>query len=307
MSEPLTYSAHGKFLITGEYVVLDHVPALAIPLKLDQHLKIIPRTDGTITWKSYDVDGSLWFETSFTEDQFLDKNHQDFSSPIEEKLFELLRYALHLNPKAREKVQGGFNAITTLDFNRTYGMGTSSTLVSLIAQWLECDPYALQFECFGGSGYDIACATAHQPLIYKYHELLPEVETMDWIPVIKDQLFFVYLNRKQNSRDSIARFDKRFITPSLREELVTMPQLFMESSDSLAAFEEVIKRHEVIIGALIGLEPVQSRLFPDYSGAIKSLGGWGGDFVMVTGDVSSRQYFIDKGYDVIYGWDDLIL
>jgi len=242
MSEQFTYSAHGKFLITGEYVVLDHVPALAIPLKLDQYLKIIPRT-----------------------------------------------------------------AVTTLDFNRTYGMGTSSTLVSLIAQWLECDPYALQFECFGGSGYDIACATARQPLIYKYHELLPEVETVDWIPAIKDQLFFVYLNRKQNSRDSIARFDKRFITPSLREELITMPQQFMEASKSLAAFEEVTKRHEVIIGALIGLESVQSRLFPDYSGAIKSLGGWGGDFVMATGDVSSRQYFIDKGYDVIYGWDDLIL
>ncbi len=306
MSDQLTYSAHGKFLITCEYVVLDHVPALAVPLKLDQHLEITPRTDQQITWKSYDVDGSLWFESEFTVAQLTDLDHQVNGNAVLSKLFQLLRCAVTLSPVAVELIKNGFDAITTLDFDRTYGMGTSSTLVSLISQWLGCDAYALQFECFGGSGYDIACATANQPIIYNYHEVLPEVEMVDWSPAIIDQLFFVYLNRKQNSRDAMARFQKQYITPALREELVTMPQQFIDASNDLSQFETLMKRHESIIGALIDLEPVQSGLFPDYNGAIKSLGGWGGDFVMATGDVKSRRYFVDKGYDVVLEWDDLI-
>lgn len=301
------FTAHGKFLITGEYVVLDYVPALAIPLKVDQHLEIHSRNDKNGSWKSYDVDGSLWFQADFKVEQLLDDNHQSFTSHVEEKLFELLRYAIQLNSSAAEKLSQGFDAITTLDFNRTYGMGTSSTLVSLIAQWLECDPYALQFSCFGGSGYDIACATANQALIYKYHEILPEVQSVDWVPAINDQLFFVYLNRKQNSRESIARFDKTLITPSLREELVTMPQQFIHASNDLNAFEAIVKRHEAILGALIDLEPVQSRLFPNYSGAIKSLGGWGGDFMMCTGGAEERSYFKARGYDIVLEWDEVIL
>ena len=59
------------------------------------------------------------------------------------------------------------NITTKLTFPRAWGLGTSSTLISLIAQWAKCDPFELLFEAFGGSGYDIACATANSPISYQ--------------------------------------------------------------------------------------------------------------------------------------------
>lgn len=306
------FSAHGKFLITGEYAVLDNVPALAIPLKLNQHLEICPRDDHKFSWKSYDVDNSLWFNTVLnlellkTKDPVLNATLLNLDA-VTIKLIDILRKALELNSNAAVKMASGFNAITTLDFNRSFGMGTSSTLISLIAQWLECDVYALQFACFGGSGYDIACATAQSALIYNYNDAAPQVRLLDWNPAIKDSIFFVYLNRKQNSRDSIARFNKELLTTDLRKELSEMPQEFINSSSHLQEFHKTMRRHELIISSLIGLEPVQEKLFKDYTGAIKSLGGWGGDFVMCTGGIEERAYFKTRGYDVLLEWDDVVM
>ena len=115
------------------------------------------------------------------------------------------------------------------------------------------------------------------------------------------------LNRKQNSRDSIAQFDPALLTADLRLELSNMSNRFIEASNSLSDYNNAIVRHEEIIANLIGVQPVKEQLFPDFNGAIKSLGGWGGDYVMATGDVAARQYFIDKGYAKIHEWDDVVL
>lgn len=297
------YTAHGKFLITGEYAVLDNVPALAVPLKLNQYLEITDRDDQEITWKSYNSDGELWYQViTNVHDLYSDCINCD--NPITFKLSEILNTALHLTSN---KSLRGFDAVTTLDFDRKSGMGTSSTLISCIAQWLGCDPYQLQFKCFGGSGYDIACATAQKSIIYNYNNEEPFFKEVYFNPAIKEKLFFVYLNRKQNSRDSIAKFDKGLLTSSYREELSNMPNAFLDASDDLLMFEQCITRHEEIISAVVGIAPIKQQLFDDYQGAIKSLGGWGGDFVLATGGLEHRKYFKNKGYKIILEWDDAVL
>jgi len=165
----------------------------------------------------------------------------------------------------------------------------------------------LQFKCFGGSGYDIACAQANSAVIYNYNDSEPIAQEVNFNPSIKDQIFFVYLNRKQNSRDSIAQFDPALLTAELRLELSNMPNRFIEASNSLSDYNNAIVRHEEIISSLIGVKPVKEQLFSDFNGAIKSLGGWGGDFIMATGDAAARQYFIDKGYATIHEWNDVVL
>jgi mevalonate kinase len=298
-----TFSARGKFLITAEYAVLDNVTALAVPLKLQQYLKVMPRTDDKVSWKSYDDDGSLWFsiETDF------DKLFGDFvyDDPIASKLAQILRKATELNPGALSS--NGFNATTHLDFNRHSGMGTSSTLISLVSQWLDCNPYVLQFTCFGGSGYDIACATATQAITYNYNDAIPIVKPADFNPLIKEDLFFVYLNKKQNSRDSIARFDSTQLTDATRETLNEMPAQFQIAGSHLESWDALVEKHESLIGGLVGLSPAKDRLFPDFNGAIKSLGGWGGDFVLASGGMEERGYFMAKGYTTILEWDAVIL
>jgi hypothetical protein len=58
---------------------------------------------------------------------------------------------------------------------------------------------------------------------------------------------------------------------------------------------------------LIGQPPIKQRLFPDYNGAIKSLGAWGGDFILVSGTTHPEAYFNSKGYRTIFRYSDLIL
>lgn len=299
----MKFIAHGKFLITGEYAVLNNVPALAIPLKLNQHLEITPRDDQEITWKSFNSDGELWYQV-MTNVNDLYSDCINCNNPITFKLSEILNTALHLTSNTSLR---GFDAVMTLDFDRHSGMGTSSTLISCIAQWLKCDPYQLQFKCFGGSGYDVACAVANNPIIYKYNDGEPSVQNVHFTPAIKDQIFFVYLNRKQDSRDSIAQFNKELLSEDVRNELSNMPHRFIETANDLDAYNKTIHRHEDIISKLVGIETIKKQLFRDYTGAIKSLGGWGGDFVMATGDQKERLYFKNKGYDIIYEWDDVVL
>jgi hypothetical protein len=48
-------------------------------------------------------------------------------------------------------------------------------------------------------------------------------------------------------------------------------------------------------------------LFPDYSRAIKSLGAWGGDFVLATGNFNEMDYFKQKGFHTIISYHKMVL
>lgn len=298
----ITYYANGKFLLTGEYAVLDNVSALAMPLKLQQKLTVRPLDGQQVSWMSYDDSGELWFSLETTLSIFLgDYSYED---PVANKLSQIIKKAIQLNANAR--FNNGFAATTHLDFNRLSGMGTSSTLIYLVSQWLGCDPYKLQFACFGGSGYDIACAMSDRPIIYNYTTGQPTFKVVDFNPKIKDQLFFVYLNTKQNSRESIARFDGQLLTSHVRSVLNDMPSRFVDASSDLKLWDAVVHEHEAIIARLVSLSPVKERLFNDYKGSIKSLGGWGGDYVLASGGPDQRDYFKALGYTTILEWDAVV-
>jgi len=299
-----SFSAHGKFLLTGEYAVLDQVDALAIPLKLDQRLEIVPLATPVIQWTSYNADGTIWFEDSIPLEKVTDTRFKG-DTKVARKLIEILRTALHLT--GNENFSSGFQAVTRLDFDHKSGMGTSSTLISMVAAWLDCDPYKLQLECFGGSGYDIACAKATSAIIYNYNDGKPLVKPISYRPSFTENLFFIYLNQKQDSRESIASFNPQHLTDENRDILNEMPKKFLETEEDLEAFEKVISQHEHIIGDLIGVKPIKERLFPEYGGAIKSLGGWGGDYILATGTAAAMDYFKGKGYDQILRWDEVVL
>ena len=65
--------------------------------------------------------------------------------------------------------------------------------------------------------------------------------------------------------------------------------------------------HETIISKLINQKPIKDRLFSDYNGSIKSLGAWGGDFILVTSKDNPKSYFKNKGYKTIIPYKELIL
>ena len=65
-------------------------------------------------------------------------------------------------------------------------------------------------------------------------------------------------------------------------------------------FQTLMLAHENIISKLIGLQPVQQTKFSDYEGVVKSLGAWGGDFVLACGPKNSKAYFSAKGICSLY-------
>jgi mevalonate kinase len=244
-----TFRSNGKLLLTAEYVVLDGAKALAIPTKYGQSLMITENTTHNILWKSINELGEVWFEDEFLINnssrklKVKAKNYTDISK----RLIQILKAAHDLNPEFLNSKQG-YTITTQQDFNRLWGLGTSSTLINNIANWAKIDAYKLLEKTFSGSGYDIACAQNDTPITYllKFRQK-PLIETINFDPSFKSQLYFVYLNQKQNSRDGIAAFKKKGrIDVEIIANIYKLTEQ-MITCESLSAFEKLIITHEAII------------------------------------------------------------
>ncbi|MCH4824496.1 GYDIA family GHMP kinase [Gramella lutea] len=305
----LQFRSNGKLLITGEYAVLDGAKSLAVPTSKGQEMRVDQGEPNLIDWKGIDEKGDTWFQTQIRIDKgkfnIISTNNEPETAEIEKRLQQIFISAYQLNSKAF--LDNGYNITTVLDFNRKWGLGTSSTLISNLAQWLNIDPYKLLESSFGGSGYDIAVAGSQHPVSFQLTKNGPSSFTADFNPVFKDDLFFVYLNRKQNSREAIAHYKQQTIKN--REELVEKISGITEQvikSEHLAEFEMLLKAHETLISKAINLPRIKTQLFQDYPKLIKSLGGWGGDFIMATGREDEKEYFRRRGYNTIFNYSELI-
>jgi mevalonate kinase len=298
------FYSNGKLLITSEYGVLDGALALAIPTKYGQSLNISPSDATILHWQSLDEKEQVWFTATFDSKTFALKtcSNQDLAVT----LAHLLRETKALNPNFIAENQGA-KVTSQLTFPRNWGLGSSSTLINNLAQWANVNPYELLKRTFGGSGYDIACAQHHSPILYQLKDGHPLVEEITFDPPFKNRLYFVFLNQKQNSREAIANYRKQdFDKDALVKNLSHLTTLFLQTKH-IQEFESHLERHEEVLSKVLNIKPVKELLFPDYFGAIKSLGGWGGDFVMVTGNEKTPGYFKAKGFDVVIPFEDMIL
>ena len=198
---------------------------------------------------------------------------------------------------------------TKLTFSREFGLGSSSTMIANIAKWAKVDPYQLLWQSFKGSGYDLACATSNSALMYQLENSLAKVATVSFMPPFKNHLYFVYLNKKQNSKEGIAHYRA---LPSLKKDVainrVNVITETLLTCKALSEFNSLLDEHERLLSEVLQLPTVKSQLFADYKGMVKSLGAWGGDFVLVTvNDTADLNYFIDKGYETIFSFDEMLL
>jgi len=307
------YQAHGKFLLTGEYLVLKGALALALPLKLGQSMTVVETFQETsLQWNAYKPNGP-WFSAALNPET-LEIVHCDDPSKAE-KLSQILKAVRQLNPSAFE----GCPCVEThLDFNPDWGLGSSSTLISNLARWAKVDPYELLKLTFGGSGYDIACATADGPIYYqlpKVPELVegptPMIQSVDFNPPFADHLFFIYQGQKQNSSKEVKAFLEKADPEALQKDIEAVSEISrsLPKCETLDDFGLLMQCHERIISRCIGQEPVQKR-FPDFEGVLKSLGAWGGDFIMAATQWDENQvktYFKEQGLEIVFGYNELVL
>ncbi len=298
-----TFYSNGKLLLTGEYVVLDGALSLAIPTSFGQKLLVSPSEKNMLHWKSLDCNNTVWFEGKFKlKDGSLKAIRENKTSKT---LLKILQKALEMNP-AFLSTSEGWEVVTNLDFHTKWGLGSSSTLINNIAQWAKVDAFKLLEASFGGSGYDIAVAQHNVPVLYQKtneQSLVTEVE-LPW--TFTDQLFFVHLNRKQDSKKGIEQY--RAVTSAKKEGVTEISEITegICTVGSLSEFIELMQTHERIISRLTGLPMIKLLAFNDYPGLVKSLGAWGGDFILVTGNMSAMDYFRRKGYDTIISFSEMI-
>ena len=228
------------------------------------------------------------------------------SETIAETLQNILQEARKLNPDFLQ-TEKGFIVKTNLTFPQNWGLGSSSTLINNIASWANVNAFDLLWNAFSGSGYDIACAQNDSAIFYQLENKKPSVTEVNFSPTFTDDLFFVYLNQKQNSREGIKRYREKKQHIDKEIQLISEISKNMSTVNNLSDFEQLILEHENIISSIVELPKVKDRLFSDYSGEIKSLGAWGGDFVLATGNNESVDYFNTKGYSTVIPYKEMVL
>ena len=299
------YYSHGKFLLTGEYLVLKGALALALPLKFGQTMTVETVCTPSLQWNAYKPNGP-WFSVTMNPENLEIINSDD--QPKAEKLSEILKAVKQLNPAA---FKDGLCFETRLDFDPNWGFGSSSTLIANLARWANVNPYELLKLTFGGSGYDIACATAEQPIYYQLIDNQPNVEIIDFNPSFAEHLFFIYQGQKQSSSKEIKAFLEKTNPIDLQKDIEAVSEISraVPKCQSLEEFAMLMQCHERIIARCIGQEPVQKH-FPDFEGVLKSLGAWGGDFILAAtrwGENQVKEYFKGKGLEVVFGYKEIVL
>ncbi|HEY3373418.1 MAG TPA: GYDIA family GHMP kinase [Prolixibacteraceae bacterium] len=299
----LTYHANGKLLLCGEYFVLHGAKALALPLKLGQKLRVYHEdASKTILWKAFYKD-EVWFWCELNPDDFsvIDSSDRQKAATLS-KIFQVIQ-----TMKPRNLPIVGTRLETSLDAHPDWGFGSSSTLISLLSQWLRIDPFRLNQEIFNGSGFDIACATAGGPILYIQNQIAQRVD-LDY--PFAEQLLLVYSGKKKNTLPEVRSFlNQKKTTPYLIQEVSHLADEFARCRDQ-NIFNRLIREHEIMVGELIGQIPVKEQYFADFKGEVKSLGAWGGDFYLISGTQAFDEvkiYFENKGFSTIFKWTELIL
>jgi len=301
------FYSNGKLLLTSEYVVLEGIECLALPTKFGQSLTVKKNQSDEFNWLSYDNKNHIWFKEKYTINNRNSLLYHGEKNEISDTLLKIFNSIIKLN-KLIFNNNIGYDFISKLSFSKNWGLGSSSTLINNLANWAKVDPYELLKLTFGGSGYDIACANYNKPIQFSNLNNKISVNEVNFNPVFKENIFFIYLGEKQNTRDGIEKYrsKKNDLSDEIKKEFININQSLLKTNN-IKEFEKYLSRHEFLISNLIGLKPVKEKLFKDYEkGIVKSLGAWGGDFVLVTGTKADMQYFTKKGYKIIFNYPQLI-
>lgn len=299
---PSRFFSPGKFLLTSEYMVLDGALALAVPTVPGQELFVTEEqsAENQIVWNAFHSD-KLWLSVTvnFKNWEIISTNLPDSAAFV----LKLLKIIQQDSGKFRSGYSYSFK--TVLQFPADYGLGSSSTLINNLAQWAGMDPFSLNEAALGGSGYDIAVAQQKKAITYQLTEKGRSYLPVTYNPSFYSELLFVHLNRKQDSREGIRLYRSLEKNSSVIRFFSDLTEKII-AAETLSDFSKLMETHEHRLGCFLGLQPVKERLFPDIPVFVKSLGAWGGDFVLTSKFPGYETYFREKGFETLLGWEDLI-
>lgn len=264
-------------------------------------------TSSDLIWESLDMKGRSWFESTISLFDFsaITTSNQETSYYLQ----KLLKNAVRLNSEFLSQ-WNGFKIETQLEFPLDWGLGSSSTLIYLVAEWAEVNPLMLYFKTENGSGYDVACAFASGPVEYINSPDEVSYTEVDFNPKFKDQLYFVHLGQKKDSKQGIIEYLSAVKNKSAFVKSITKITEDIQNVNSISDFNALLDKHEEIVFQHTGFEKVKNLHFSDYWSSVKSLGAWGGDFVLATSDKgveATKAYFAQKGFNTVMTYKEIIL
>ena len=299
----MDYYSCGKLLITAEYLVLKGAKGLAMPTKYGQKLSIKKNRKKYIAWEAYTCDNEKWIDCKFDLNFKLLKSKKTKT----EFVYSLSKLLKNINLLSPGFAGEGLNISTNLEFKRNWGLGSSSTLINNVSNWLNINPYELLKKTYNGSGYDIAVANSKKSIFFQKKGDTNEITPARFSPPFKDNLFFIHLNKKVNSQKEVTKFLNQ--KNEYKDDILKINSLgeMLVKEKNQKIFNEMVKEHEEIISKIISKKPIQKVIFKDFCGQIKSLGSWGGDFILASGDTETPNYFSKKGYNIIIPFSEMKL
>ena len=298
----LIFKSHGKLLITGEYFILKGAKALCIPTIYYQSLKVNEIDENILKWKSFDNNKNLWLQA-----EFLLSDLTLLTKPTNEVLFlqKLLLNIKKFNSKLFN-LNIGYDIESSMNFNKEWGLGSSSTLISNLSKWAKIDPFDLLWSVSNGSGYDIASSIVNKPILYQLNNKKPEYSKIKFYPSFHENLFFIYRNNKQKTNIEIDYFNKHVLfDDNVLDKISSLTKKIIDCKN-LLDFQKLIINHEKILSTSLNKKTIKEELFIDYPGEIKSLGAWGGDFILAAGPSDSNKYFEKKGFKTVIRFMDML-
>ena len=297
------FFSRGKLLLTSEYVVLDGALALAVPTKLGQEMsvKTLHHRESIVIWEAYH-EQKLWLKAEIDY-----KNWKIIKSNIDESAKFILKTLQLIQKLSVTQLQSNasYHIKTNLQFPAHFGLGSSSTLMNNLAVWSEIDAFELNEKALGGSGYDIAVAQKKSAILYQLKENQRTITAVDFNPDFKNELIFVHLNQKQDSREGISMYRQKEKTQKLIDEFSELTSALLQTQN-IDEFYYLMEIHEKKLSQFLNIPTAKEKYFSDIPVFIKSLGAWGGDFVMSRKFEGFEAYFNAKGFLSVFEWNDLI-
>lgn len=297
-------------MLAGEYAVMCGVEALALPVRAGQwqHVWEMPAKGvSKLVWQSKDADGSVWFECRVDTDimHVSETTSETYSDTLLRLLFCIKEQKPELFLHKNIRIE------TECEFNRSFGLGSSSTLVCNLAKWSGVNAHLLQERAFGGSGYDVAVGNLGRPLVYWLENNESNWSSWQLPPDFTDDWYLAFPGEKQNSRDSLAgvkaQLDKMSNDVALLQQMNACIQA-IKSPRSLPMLEAMLEMWQALLSQRLDLpRPYETLgLSPVKGGLCKYLGAWGGDVLLINLTFLQANEIAFENME-IFSWNDFVV
>ena len=301
-------------MLCGEYAVTIGVEALALPVSLGQWMYVwefdSPGGGDRLIWEAKEKDGSTWLNESFALPLETMEAETEKSSE-RDRSREVLHSMLSMVAEGFWKTGKSYRIETQLEFDRSSGLGSSSTMVANFARFAGLDAQIVQQKVFGGSGYDVAVAELGKGLVFWKNAEVANWDAWKLSADLTSKWKIVFLGKKQNSRNALADVKGKLM--EIEKDDFLMHQLqqvcaAVKMANQVPMLEAGLEMWQAILAMSLGLEtPYQHFKFqPSKGGLCKWLGAWGGDMLLINDVFEESEREALKKYKIV-DWNQLVL